>query len=91
MAMEFKCVINDELGIHARPAGMLAKEAKALGDTVVSVTKGDKTVKASQLMKLVGLGVKKGDEVTVSVEGGDEAAALDAMKAFFKNNFAAEI
>ena len=42
-------------------------------------------------MKLMGLGVKKGDTVTVSVEGGDEAAALDAMKAFFKNNFAAEI
>ena len=88
---EFKCVINDELGIHARPAGQLAKEAKALGDTVVSVTKGDKTVKASQLMKLMGLGVKKGDKVTVSVEGGDEAAALEAMKAFFKNNFAADI
>ena len=89
--LEFKCVINDELGIHARPAGQLAKEAKNFGDTVISVTKGDKTVKASQLMKLMGLGVKKGDEVTVSAEGGDEAAAIDAMKAFFKNNFAAEI
>ncbi len=88
---EFKCVIQDELGIHARPAGMLAKEAKALGDTVISVTKGDKTVKASQLMKLMGLGVKKGDEVTVSAEGGDEDAAIEAMKAFFKNNFAAEV
>jgi len=88
---EFKCVINDELGIHARPAGMLAKEAKALGETVVSVTKGDKTVKASQLMKLMGLGVKKGDEVTVSVDGGDEGAALEAMKTFFKDNFAADI
>ena len=88
---EFKCVIQDELGIHARPAGMLAKEAKALGDTVVSVTKGDKTVKASQLMKLMGLGVKKGDTVTISVEGGDEDAALVAMKTFFKDNFAAEI
>ena len=48
-------------------------------------------MKASQLMKLMGLGVKKGDEVTVSAEGGDEAAAIEAMKAFFKNNFAAEI
>lgn len=86
---EFKCVIQDELGIHARPAGMLAKAAKALGDTEVSVTKGDKTVKASQLMKLMGLGVKKGDEVTVSVDGGDEDAALDSMKTFFKDNFAA--
>ena len=89
--MEFKCVINDELGIHAPPAGMLAKEAKALGETVISVTKGDKTVKASQLMKLMGLGVKKGDEVTVSAEGGDEAAAIEAMKTFFKDNFAATI
>lgn len=89
--MEFKCVINDELGIHARPAGQLAKEAKNFGETTISVTKGDKTVKASQLMKLMGLGVKKGDEVTVSAEGGDEAAAIEAMKAFFKNNFAAEI
>ncbi|MBR4545791.1 MAG: HPr family phosphocarrier protein [Oscillibacter sp.] len=89
--LEFKCVINDELGIHARPAGQLAKEAKNFGETTISVTKGDKTVKASQLMKLMGLGVKKGDEVTVSAEGGDEAAAIDAMKAFFKNNFAAEI
>ena len=88
--LEFKCVIQDELGIHARPAGQLAKEAKALGDTVVKVTKDGKTVAASQLMKLMGLGVKKGNEVTISVEGGDEAAALDKMKAFFKDNFAAE-
>ena len=66
---------------------MLAKEAKALADTVVTVTKGDKTAKASQLMKLMGLGVKKGDEVTVGVEGGDEDAALAKMEAFFKANF----
>ena len=86
---EFKCVIQDELGIHARPAGMLAKEAKALGDTVITVTKGDKTVKASQLMKLMGLGVKKGDEVTIAADGGDEDAAIERMKSFFKDNFAA--
>ena len=91
MKKEFTYEIKDELGIHARPAGMLAKEAKGLGDTVVSVTKGDKTVKASQLMKLMGLGVKKGDEVTVSVEGGDEDAAFEAMKKFFVDNFAAAI
>ena len=88
---EFKCVINDELGIHARPAGMLAKEAKALGDTTITVTKGDKTVKASQLMKLMGLGVKKGDTVTIAADGGDEDGAIEAMKKFFKDNFAADI
>ena len=88
---EFTCVINDELGIHARPAGMLAKEAKALGDTTVTIAKGDKSAKASQLMKVMGLGVKKGDSVKVSVEGGDEDAALEQMKKFFVDNFAAAI
>ena len=83
---QFTYVIKDELGIHARPAGMFAKACKELGDTVVTITKGDKTVKASQLMKLMNLGVKAGDEVTIGVEGGDEAAAAAALEDFFKNN-----
>ena len=55
---EYTYTIEDELGIHARPAGLLSKLAKSFPDTLVTVTKGDKTVKASQLMKLMNLGVK---------------------------------
>lgn len=83
---QFTYVIQDPVGIHARPAGLLAKAAKELSDTTVTLTKGDKTAKASQLMKLMGLGVKQGDEVIVAVDGGDEDAALAAMEAFFKAN-----
>ena len=32
------------------------------------------------------LGVKKGDVVTVSAEGGDEAAVIGALKKFFEEN-----
>lgn len=81
----FEYTIKDELGIHARPAGMLAKAAKAL-DSEVTVTKGDKTVGAARLMALMGLGVKCGDTVTVSVSGGDEEAAEKAMREFFEAN-----
>jgi len=83
---QFNYVINDPLGLHARPAGLLAKLAKPYADTVISVTKGDKTVKASQLMKLMSLAAKNGDEVTVSVEGPEEEAAFAAVKAFFEEN-----
>ena len=38
-------------------------------------------------MKLMGMGVKKGDEVTVTVEGDDEEAAAAAIETFFKANF----
>ncbi|HIX13059.1 MAG TPA: HPr family phosphocarrier protein [Candidatus Anaerofilum faecale] len=82
----FVYVIKDPLGIHARPAGMLAKAAKPYADTPITVTKGDKTVKASQLMKLMSLGVKTGDEVTVAAEGPAEDEAIAAMEAFFKEN-----
>ena len=83
---QFDYTIKDELGIHARPAGLFAKLAKGYGDTVITVTKGDQTVKASQLMKLMGLGVKQGDAVTVTAEGPSEEAAIAAMEQFFKEN-----
>jgi len=83
---EFTYSITDELGIHARPAGLLSKLAKGYGDTIVTITKGDKTVKASQLMKLMGMGVKQGDTVKVAAEGPDEEAAIAALEQFFKEN-----
>lgn len=83
---QFTYTINDPLGIHARPAGQLAKLAKGYGDTTVTITKEDKTVKASQLMKLMGLTVKQGNEVTVAAEGPQEDEAIAAMEEFFKAN-----
>ena len=83
---QFEYTIHDPLGIHARPAGMLVKEANAFADTVVTITKNGTTVKATQLMKLMSLGVKKGDVVTVAAEGVDEDAAIIAISNFFQNN-----
>ena len=53
---------------------------------MVTVTKGDKTVKATQLMKLMNLGIKKGDQVTVTAEGDSEEAARAALRDFFEEN-----
>ena len=83
---EFQYTITDSLGIHARPAGLLAKTAKGYGDTTITVTKDGTTVKASQLMKLMSLGVKQGMTVTVAAEGPAEDEAITAMEKFFKEN-----
>ena len=82
---EFKYVITDEVGIHARPAGLLVKKAKEFTSTII-ISKDDKSAKATALMKLMGMGIKKGDEVTVQVEGDDEEAAVAAIEAFLKEN-----
>ena len=81
----FTYTIKDELGIHARPAGLLAKPEKCL-DSEISITNGAKTVGATKLMALMSLGVKCGDEITVSVNGGNEDASADAIRAFLENN-----
>lgn len=83
--ISFDYTIKDELGIHARPAGMLAKTAKSL-DSEITITKGEKTVGATKLMALMGLGVKCGDTITVTANGGNEAAALEEMKCFLEKN-----
>lgn len=83
---EFTYTITDPLGIHARPAGLLAKTAKGFAGTTVTVAKDGNTVKASQLMKLMGLGVKHGDTITVAAEGPAEAEAIAAMEQFLKAN-----
>lgn len=81
----FSYVINDELGIHARPAGLLVKEAKQFTSTI-NLECGGKKAAAKGLMGVMGLAVKKGNEVTVTAEGDDEDAAIAAMEAFFKAN-----
>ena len=82
----FTYTITDPLGIHARPAGLLAKAAKVNTDTVISVEKNGNAAKASQLMKLMSLAAKNGDQVTVAAEGPQEEEAIAALKAFFQEN-----
>lgn len=81
----FEYTIKDKLGIHARPAGMLAKAAKAL-DSEVTLTFGGKTVSAVKLMAVMALGVKCGDTVTVTISGGDEESSERVMSKYFSEN-----
>ena len=81
----FAHTIKDELGIHARPAGLLVKEAKKY-ESECTITKDGKTKKLTQLMMLMSLGVKQGETVTVTAEGADEDTAIEGLKAFFEAN-----
>lgn len=82
---EFTYVITDEIGIHARPAGMLVKEAKAFSSKITLEANG-KSADATKLMTVMGLGVKNGAEVVIKAEGDDEDAAIAKMEEFMKAN-----
>ncbi|MCQ2460372.1 MAG: HPr family phosphocarrier protein [Ruminococcus sp.] len=82
---EFDYTVTDVLGIHARPAGLLSKEAKKFSSTIMIYANG-KSAKATALMKIMALGVKNGDTVHVTTEGYDEEPACIALKKFFEMN-----
>lgn len=83
--LSFTYTIKDEMGIHARPAGLLVKKVKEL-DSRVTIRKGGASAEGTRLMALMALGIKCNDEVLIEIEGGDEGASLAAMKAFFEEN-----
>lgn len=82
---EFKYVITDPEGIHARPAGEFVKAAKMF-ESDVNISKDGKTVSAKKIFGIMGLAAKQGHEITVTVEGADEDAAAAELEAFLKNN-----
>ena len=77
--------IQDELGIHARPAGVLVKEVKKFQSKITLEGNGKKA-EAGKLLAIMGMGIKHGTEVTITAEGPDENEAITAMEEFFKNN-----
>ena len=76
---EFKYVITDPEGIHARPAGEFVKTASKFSSDV-------KKVSAKKIFGVMGLAVKQGQEITVTVEGSDEDTAAAQLEAFLKEN-----
>lgn len=82
---EFNYVITDPEGIHARPAGMLVKEANKF-TSKVEIGKDGKFADAKRIFGVMGLGAKKGNEITIKAEGEDEVQAAEALETFLKEN-----
>ncbi|MDR2083052.1 MAG: HPr family phosphocarrier protein [Candidatus Ancillula trichonymphae] len=82
---EFNYKITDPVGIHARPAGQLVKVANQF-DSEIVISSGTKRVDAKKILAVMTLGVRFGQEIKVTISGADEAAALEKISAFLKEN-----
>lgn len=82
---KFDYVMKDEVGIYARPAGLLVKEAKRYNSKIV-LRKDNKTAEATKLMAVMELRVKCGQIVEVEISDADEDAVCENMKKFFEEN-----
>lgn len=86
-----KCIITDESGIHARPAGRLAALAKGFTKTKIFIEREEKRADAERLFMLMALGVRCGDSVSFIIEGAYEDAALTALSEFLSGELSYEI
>lgn len=82
---EFNYTITDPQGIHARPAGILVKEASKY-QSAITIEKDGKSGDAKRIFAVMGLAVKCGNTITVKVEGSDEEEAAKEIEEFLKAN-----
>ncbi len=78
--------IQNDVGLHARPAAQFVKLAKQFKSSI-TITSKSKTVSAKSLVLLLGLAIPKDTEFELSAEGDDEQEAIATLSKLIKNNF----
>lgn len=87
--MEKKVTIQNEEGLHARPAGLFVKKANEF-KSQVEVRFGDKIKNGKSIMHLMSLGLKKGSEITIITKGEDEGPAVESLVGLVNSQFKAD-
>lgn len=82
----FEYTITTPVGIHTRHAGLVARTAKALDSTITIGRVGSEPTLATRVIAVMGLNIKQGDTVAVTVDGGNEDTNAGTMEWLFKNN-----
>ncbi len=89
---ESKVVVNNKVGLHARPAALFVQEAsKYKSDIRVSTedpeTQEKREANAKSILGVLTLGVFQGMEITICADGEDEEDAVNSLVNLVENNF----
>lgn len=77
-------VIENETGLHARPATEISKEAMKYKSDIKFIVNG-KTVNAKSPLMIMAAGIKTKTEMEIICDGEDENEALESLKTVIKN------
>jgi len=80
-----KITISAPNGLHARPAGDLVKLVKSFEPSKITISTESRTVNAASMFSVLSLGLKKGVEINIAADGGEEAKAVQAIADFLAN------
>ncbi len=78
--------VKNKLGMHARPAALLAQTV-AKFQSKVSIIKNGQEVEGDSILGIMMLAAEFGSEITVIVNGSDEKEAIEKIEDLFKKKF----
>ncbi len=78
--------VRNHLGMHARAAARFVRIASGFSSRVW-VARGEKVMDGKSILGILLLAAAQGSSLTISAEGGDEAAAVDALTALVDSGF----
>ncbi len=84
--LQARIVINNRLGLHARPASMFAQTANRFASGI-QITRGNLTGDGKSILGLMTLGAPMGSELDLTIEGDDAAEMLAAINELVNGNF----
>lgn len=79
-------VINNEVGLHARPATFFIQKANEFKSSIW-VEKDHRRVNAKSLLGVLSMGITQGTEITIVAEGPDEVVAADSLSELISSDF----
>ena len=82
--VSFDYLIHDAMGLPARPVGLVVKAVKPYQDSQITITHNGRQADAKRMFAVMGLQVKQGETITVSVQGGDEQKIADQIRGIFE-------
>ena len=82
-------VVEDPVGLHARPAALFVKLANKFASdiTICNLSTSGKWANAKSILGLLACGVKQGDQIEIKADGPDEEIALKALVDLVNSNF----
>ncbi|MBR0162674.1 MAG: HPr family phosphocarrier protein [Oscillospiraceae bacterium] len=79
-------VINNQVGLHARPATFFIQKANEFKSSIW-VEKEERRVNAKSLLGVLSLGIVKGTEIKIIADGADENEAIETLAALIDSDF----
>ena len=84
---EKSVIVKNKAGIHCRPSSEIMMMVQRYPDCSFHLSSSNGETDIASILSLIGLGLAKGDSVTLKVEGANEQEACEKVAALFEYEF----